>query len=81
MSQKNLPPLEVGQAYLAADFEKFEYFGAALTERGAILRLHLSNGTTIDLPSADDELKYLLFSLCDAFGPDVIEHLRARQWI
>jgi hypothetical protein len=29
MPRKNLPPLEIGQAYLAADFEKFEYFVGA----------------------------------------------------
>jgi len=53
MKSKNLPPLEVETAYLATDFERFEYSGAQLQPPGskAILRLHLSNGTTIDLPT------------------------------
>ena len=59
MTQQNLPPLKVGTAYRATDFERFEYFGAALTGAEAILRLHLKNGTTIDLPTKDDEMKRL----------------------
>jgi len=31
MSTKNLPPLEVGKAYVAADFEHFEYFWGGAT--------------------------------------------------
>lgn len=81
MKGKNLPPLEVGQAYRAKDFERFEYVGSALTGQTAILRLHLSNKTTIDLPASDDELRRLLFVLCDAFGSDAISHLRSRGWI
>ena len=75
MPRKNLPPLEVGQEYVAADFERFEYFGAALTGSEAILRLHLRNGTTIDLPTTDDALKHLLVVLCDAFPPAAIDFL------
>ena len=37
-AKKKLPPLEVGQAYEAADFESFEYSGAALTGSKAILQ-------------------------------------------
>jgi hypothetical protein len=79
-SRKNLPPLEVGKAYTALDFESFEYFGAMLTGSKAILRLHLKNGTTIDLPATDDELKHLLVMLCEAFGPDAVAHLKKRGW-
>ena len=79
MSRKNLPPLGVGTAYVAADFERFEYVGSKLTGSTAILRLHLKNGTTIDLPASDDALKTLLVNLCDAFGPT--DHLvDARGW-
>ena len=60
MRPKNLPPLEVGQAYRAQDFESFEYVGAALTGSKAILRLHLKNKTTIDLPTSDDQLLFLM---------------------
>jgi hypothetical protein len=80
-SRKALPPLEVGRAYVAADFERFEYCGSMLTGSKAILRLHLKNGTTIDLPASDDELKRLLIVLCEAFGPVVVEHLKKRGWI
>ena len=81
MPPRNLPPLEVGQAYTATDFESFEYLGSALTGSKAILRLHLTNGTTIDLPTSDDELKRLLIFLCEAFGPDAIDHLKMRGWV
>jgi hypothetical protein len=75
MSRKPLPPLEVGQAYVAADFERFEYFGSKLTGSVAILRLHLKNGTTIDLPATDDALKHLTVTLCGAFGSAAIDFL------
>jgi hypothetical protein len=79
--RKNLPPLEVGTAYVAADFESFGYFGSILTESKAILRLHLKNGTTIDLPTSDDELKRLLVVLCEAFGPHAVAHLKSLGWV
>lgn len=80
-AQKNLPPLQVGTAYEAADFQKFEYCGAMLTGSTAILRLHLRNGTTIDLPASDDELRRLLVVLCEAFGPVAVAHLKKRGWV
>jgi hypothetical protein len=78
---KNLPPLEVWQAYVAADFEGFEYSSGTLTGSKAILRLHLSNGTTIDLPASDDELRRLMAMLCDSFPREAIEAFRQRGWI
>lgn len=81
MSLKNLPPLEVGQAYQAQEFRSFEYKGFAPNENKAILRLHLSNATTIDLPTTDEKLKDLLVMLVDAYGPVAIDHLRSRNWI
>ena len=82
MSQKRmLPPLEVGQAYEAADFESFEYSGAKLTGSTAILRLHLKNGATIDLPTTDGELRRLMYMLCDAFPPAAVELFRERGWV
>lgn len=79
--RKTLPPLEVGTAYEAATFESFEYFGSKLTGSSAILRLHLTNATTIDLPASDDELRRLAVSLTAAFGLDVISFLRESGWI
>lgn len=79
--KKPLPPLATCTNYEATDFERFEYFGAALTGPKAILRLHLKNTTTIDLPASDDALKHLLVLLIDAFGPDAIDHLKMRKWI
>jgi hypothetical protein len=80
-SRKPLPPLAIGTNYQATDFVSYEYFGAKLTGSKAILRLHLKNGSTIDLPSNDDQLKQLLVMLCDAFGPDAIAHLKSRKWV
>jgi hypothetical protein len=78
---KNLPPLEVGQPYVAADFVRFDYSGATLTGSKAILRLHMANGTTIDLPVSDDELRHLLAMLCEAFPADSIALFRQRGWL
>lgn len=81
MSRRNLPPLEVGTAYVAADFERFEFAKDVIHGSKAILRLHLKNGTTIDLPTDDDALKHLLRMLCDAYGPAAVEHLcDVRHW-
>ena len=82
MSSKNLPPLEVGQAYVAADFQRFEYCSERLSPPGtaATLRLHLSNGTTIDLPASDADMAHLAVVLAEAFGPAVLEHMRMRGW-
>jgi hypothetical protein len=79
--RKNLPPLDTGTAYTAADFERFEYSGSALTGSKAILRLHLKNGTTIDLPTSDEELEHLLVNLCEAFPQKAIGHLKMRKWV
>lgn len=64
----SLPLLEVGRAYLATDFESFEYSDKRLNGKQSILRLHLKNGTSIDLPVTDDQLKHLLAALIGAFG-------------
>jgi len=58
-----------------------EFVTAKLTGAEAILRLHLKNGTTVDLPTTDAELKRLAVLLSDAFPPDVIAHLKSRNWI
>ena len=79
--RKDLPSLDTGTAYTATDFEAFEYSGAVLTGSNAILRLHLKNGTTIDLPASDEELQHLLMMLCDAFASKAIEFLKIRKWI
>ena len=81
MQVKNLPPLEVGQAYTAQDFQRFEYYGAALTGQSAILRLHLANGTTIDIPTTDEELRRLMFVLCDVLPAAAIGLFRKRGWV
>jgi hypothetical protein len=80
MIPRNLPPLEVGTPYVAADFQEFEYVGSLLTGSTSILRLHLKNGTTIDLPASDDALRYLLTILCEAFPRVATAHVRERGW-
>jgi hypothetical protein len=81
MQAKNLPPLEVGQAYTAQDFESFEYSGTVLTGGKAILRLHLANRTTIDIPATNDELRRLMYLLCDAFPGEAVKLFRQRNWV
>ena len=79
-AKKNLPPLEVGQLYQATDFEYFEYVHERLPGTGAILRLHLKNGTSIDLPTTDNELKRLLAVLIGAFGEQAKKVMRDIGW-
>jgi hypothetical protein len=81
MSAKNLPPLAIGTAYVAADFERFEYCRSILSGSKAILRLHLKSGTTIDLQASVNELRHLAAVLSIAFGPDVIDHLKKQRWM
>jgi hypothetical protein len=80
MPRRNLPPLEVGTAYLATDFEMFEYWSDGLPGSETILRLHLKNATTIDLPSSKEELQRLMLVLIDANGPVALDHLVSRGW-
>jgi hypothetical protein len=79
--RKPLPPLATATNYEAVDFERFEYFGAGLTGSKAILRLHLKNGTTIDLPASDDALQHLRYMLCEAFPKETADHAKGRGWI
>lgn len=83
MTKKNLPLLEVGQAYVAAEFDHFEYVGSKLMPSGqlAILRLHLRNGTTIDLPVRDAELLRLAHVMAGAFPQEIIDDFRSKGWI
>ena len=76
--RRPLPPLQVETNYIAQDFEEFEYFGSKLTEGKAILRLHLKNQTTIDLPCNDDELQRLMLILCENFPQRAVSHVRER---
>jgi hypothetical protein len=81
MSQKPLPPLSVGTPYLAAEFERFELVRHVLEPgQEATLRLHLTNATTIDLPTNEAELKRLLVVLCDAFPATARDHVKLRGW-
>lgn len=73
-----MPPLLAGTAYVAADFEAFDYSGAALTGSRPILHLNLKNGTTIDLPTTDDEMKRLMRVLCEAFPQHAIDYVKQR---
>lgn len=83
-TKPNLPPLQVGRAYQATDFNGFEYRHHSTipqSEQKSIFRIHLSNGTTIDLPATDEQLKHLAIVLTEAFGPHVIAHLKSRGWV
>lgn len=71
-----LPPLEAGVAYRAEEFRKFDYYGASLPGKVPILRLNLTNGTTIDLPSNEQAFRDLLYLLVCAFPDDAVEQLK-----
>lgn len=73
--------LEAGRAYSASDFETFEYSGERQSGREAKFRLHMKNGSIIDLPASDSTMRLLAIQLAEAFGPDVIAHLRMRGWV
>ena len=81
MSTHNLPPLEAGQTYMVADFNRYEYRHRILTGSKCMLTLHLKNGTILDVPSDENHLKTLLHMLCDAFPSDAVEHVRSRGWL
>ena len=72
---KDLPRLEPGQAYRASDFEYFEH------SQTAIIRLHLKNMTTIDIPASDSELKRLLTYLIEVFGEHAVSYVKQRGLI
>jgi hypothetical protein len=79
-TQKRPLLLSADTVYTAAEFERFEYVGQALTGSTAILRLHLKNGTTIDLPTNDAELQHLMRNLIDAFPAEALAHVKSRPW-
>lgn len=83
MAQKHLPPLETGKAYIAAEFDHFEYVGSRLTSPGqpALFRLHLKNGTTIDLPVRESELLRLAHVMANAFPTEIIDDFRQKNWV
>lgn len=80
MQSRNLPPLEAQTPYRATEFQSFEYFASKLTGSEAILRLHLKNSTTIDLPTTDAELMRLAMMLAEAFPAEMAAHVKARGW-
>lgn len=79
--KKPLPLLEVGCAYRAQVVVSFQYLAAGqTTDNIPILRLDLRNGTTLDLPSTDDELKRLMKVLMASFPVEALEFLRGQPW-
>lgn len=85
MSQRFLPPLEADTSYRVADFEWFEYSGRSLMrplagEDTNILRLHLKNRTTLDLPATDEALHHLLRNLIHAFPVVALDEIKSQPW-
>jgi len=79
MSHRPLPPLLAETPYVAADFQGFEFARPVLLGGSeAILRVHLKNGTTLDLPATDAQLQQLLVILCEAYPQKAVEHVRTR---
>lgn len=81
MSNREPLRLVAGLWYAAEDFERFEYLPPLQRGEVTILRLHMKNGCTLDLPASQDELARLAIVLTEAHGPKVIAHLRERGWI
>jgi hypothetical protein len=79
-SAKPLPPLLTDTAYRAQEFQSFEYEGRLLNGNEPILRLHLANSTTIDLPTTDEELQRLCAVLIHAYGQHAIDVIKDAGW-
>lgn len=84
LSRKNLPPLATGTTYRSQDFEYLEFVAQRLYfqvsgEDTAILRLHLSNATILEIPISDGDLQNHMRLLMDAFPTHAIDHL-VQRW-
>jgi hypothetical protein len=71
----------VGSAHEAADFERIELVGPHFAETAGALCFHMKNGASINFQASNAELEKLLFTLCDAFPWQAVEHLKTRGWI
>lgn len=83
MSRKNLPPLQVNTEYRLQDFEYLEFATQEAWRRHtgedtAILRLHLSNATRLEIPLLDEALKHHMRLLMEAYPTDAIDHICER---
>ena len=70
--------LEAGRPHLAGDFERYEFAKSILTGSKCELILHLSNGTTIVVPSEKQPLIDLIRLLAEAFPVHCREYYEAR---
>lgn len=81
----NLPPLQVGRRYRLQDFQGFGASFPALqkmigAEDEAILLLHLSNGTTLELPCSEADIDHLRNVLIESSPTKTLEFVKERPW-
>lgn len=81
MTQKKPLMLQVGCLYEAAEFDYFEFQKILSDESKAVLRLHMKNGTIVDLPCSVESLKHLLATLCGAYGDHAKQVLKQSGWL
>jgi hypothetical protein len=87
MPRKRMPPLEVGCSYELSNFDYFDYTHAQVRgesgrgEPRSVLRLHLQNGTTIELPLDARQRNHLARLMAEACVDVVIDHLKSRGLI
>ena len=77
----NLAPIAAGQAYRLHEFEYFEYDHVFRNPQSAVLRLHMKNGATVEVPATDEQMKRLLFALMSGFRQEAIAYMRHQSWI
>jgi hypothetical protein len=85
MTPRHLPPLQAGTVYRTREFEYFEFEARSLHktltgEDTAILRLHLGNGTKLDIPVTDENLSHLMRNLIAAFPADAVAFVKSQPW-
>lgn len=83
MKHRTLPPLLADTTYRTQGFERLEFSTRKLYqdmkgEDTAILRLHLSNATILEIPIADEDLRHHMRLLMEAFPNDALDHLVER---
>ena len=59
MTRRPLPPLEIGQSYLASNFRGFGFLRDLSDKVPATLRIRLSNGASIDVLPSDEDARAL----------------------
>lgn len=78
---KNLLTLAAGSASRAQDFEYFEYDHVFRNADNVMLRLHMRNQATLEIPANDQQLIRLMYALMSGFRPEAVAFLKKNSWI